>query len=113
MIGLLNDKINSIQYSINFENSDLSPMNNENNVLESVDNFTLKWDKIRNRPVEVKVVFDKPAFIERMLINIGDKTGLTSVKIKDANYIYNKFNTNSMVFIDYTETANIASPYSD
>ena len=85
MIGLLNDKMNSIKYSINFENSDLSPINNDNKVLESVDNFVLKWDKIRNRPVELKVKFDRPAFVERILINIGDKTGLTSVKIKDAN----------------------------
>ena len=84
-IGRLNDQLNELIYTVKYENSDHSPLGSDNCTVKNFDDFNLKWNTIRCRPIEIKVSFDVTAFIERIVINTGEKTALTSVTVKDTS----------------------------
>ena len=82
-IGRLNDQLNELIYTVKYENSDHSPLGSDNCTVKNFDDFNLKWNTIRCRPIEIAVSFEETAFIERIVISTGDKTALTAITVKD------------------------------
>ena len=89
-IGKINDQLKNLRFTVNFENTTLSPLERERSSFSAFDDFLLKWNTIRCRPLEVKVSFDEFAFIERAVIKVGEKTSLTSVELKNGADILSK-----------------------
>ncbi|MBQ7316127.1 MAG: family 20 glycosylhydrolase, partial [Clostridia bacterium] len=81
--GKINSYLSGLNFHVKFLGTDASPFKNEKTDFSDGEAIYCKWDKIVCKPIEIKVSFDEAAFIDRIVVNSGERGAYTCVYLTD------------------------------
>ena len=87
-IGLLNDYLNNIKLSFEFEGSSRKLEAVAEGNPFSGETLSISWQVARNSPVELSVKLEKKCFVDCVEIELGEETELQSLALKSDGDTY-------------------------